>query len=320
MITLSEMLAGGVLPAVVAAVTLWITWRLSGNQSLAWTLGVFLGYLSGHWALDVLNVGLADALKKTISPLEARDWLPLLVLLFAVPEVVALRGKLGALTAWALCAAAGAFTTWRLMSLHRDYPTSELVKAGFNESPWTWSLVGWTIVAVAVGLLIAWRITTSSRGAPASVWRSVLVTIIAVCAAAFLALTGSLTTGQLFGIMAGTIGGCGVAAWVAGVKSGPEAAPGPLLGLFLTLLMMALLYIEGGPSAGRLALVASSLVLALVWLPASKKWQIGVRTVICLAPVVIALVLAAQDFSAPETTDEVPDSDNPHLNWQPPEN
>lgn len=332
MLSLNDFLIGGLLPAAVAALALWSTWRVTGNATFAWLAGFVLGYLSGHWGLDMRGESFAEAVgtlgqavQKTFRPHEARDWLPWLVVVLAVPEIAAQLGKQGRVVSWFLQFAACAFLPWRLLSLHKDYPTSELVKAGFNESPWSWTDVIAMIAGTVVIGMVLWRASLAAKDQPLPVLRSTLVMFVAVGTAAMLALSGSLTMGQLLGVVAAAVGGCGMATLISKIGRGPEAAPGPMLAAIGGLLWLAYLFIDEGVSPARAALVVVSLGAALTALPRTERmsvgWQIGLRSLLCLVPLVAAVVLAGQDFAATQAAPESsPEEVNPYLNWQPESN
>ena len=188
---------------------------------MAWLAGFVLGYLSGHWGLDAAGVRFVEAVWKSFQPHEARDWLPLL-----------------------------------------------------------------------------------------------LVLLVATGAAAMLALSGSLTTGQLLDVVAAAMGGCGAAALLLRVESGPEAAPGPMIAAVGGLLMVAYLFVDGVTPI-RVALLVVSLAAALTVLPPSRRWQIGFCTAACLVPLVIAVAMAASEFAAAPSAPDLQPEANPYLNWEP---
>jgi len=110
-----DLFFGGVLPAIVAASALAMVWRATGNAASAWRTAIVLGYVVGHWALDARTIGVVAALSKSYQPIEARDWLPLLMLLAIVPDAMACVGKRGPALAWLLRTALCVFIPWRLL-------------------------------------------------------------------------------------------------------------------------------------------------------------------------------------------------------------
>ena len=102
MIDASGIILGGVLPAVVAAAAMLGGWKLTRHAGVAWLLGLSMGYLAGHWALDAQGVGVLAAVAKSFNPHEARDWLPLAVVAAAAIEAIGLLGKRAATLAWVL--------------------------------------------------------------------------------------------------------------------------------------------------------------------------------------------------------------------------
>jgi len=320
MISIADLLIGGLLPAAVAALALSAAWRLTGSATTAWVAGFVCGYLSGHWGLDVRGAGVADTALRALRPHEARDWLPVLLVVFSVPEIVTLSEKRGRVVAWPLRAAACAFLPWRLLSLHRDYPTSELVTAGLSEEAFSWADVFLGVSGFALGMLVLWRAALAAQDQAAPVCRSLLVMAVAIGLAVIVALSGSLTTGQLIGVVAAAVGGSGVAAVLLRICSGPEAASGPLLAAVGGLFLVAHLFIEGGIDPLVAALLGVSLVAALSGLPKSERvprcWQTTVRSAICLVPLVVAVALAGWDFAATQSLSAAEPQGNPYLNWQ----
>ena len=71
MIDFGDILFGGVLPAVVAAAAMWSGWKLTRHAGVAWLIGLSVGYLAGHWALDARGVGFLAAVAKSFNPHEA---------------------------------------------------------------------------------------------------------------------------------------------------------------------------------------------------------------------------------------------------------
>jgi len=324
MISTNDFLLGALLPAVVAAVAMAAAWQLTRCATVAWLAGFVLGYLSGHWGLDARGTGLeslgaaiVEAVAKSFRPHEARDWMPCILVLMAMPEEIMLFGKRSQLAAWPMRAAASGFLGWRLLSLHKNYPTSELVQAGLNDSAWSWAQVTAAIAGIAATVLLLWRLSLAAKDQPAPVCRTLLTILVATGGAAMLALSGSLTIGQLMGVAAAALGGCGAAALLLRVGQGPEAAPAPLIAVMGGLWLLAYLFIEGGVTLTQVALLVASLAAALSALPLTKVWQIGFRSAACLVPLAIAVAMAASDFAATQSIPETKPAASPYQNWQP---
>ena len=320
MISLEDFLVGGLLPAAVAAAALVVAWKVSGNSTISWMTSFLSGYTAGQWGLDARGIGLGEAISKFYAPEVASDWVPMLLVFAAVPEVVSQFGKRGKRASWLPFTGVASFLTWRMLSLHKDYPTSELVVAGFNESPWTWTDVALMIVGATLVMLHLWGLAKAGERQSAPVMRSVLTMLVAVGGAAVLALSGSLTTGQLMGVVAASLGGSGLTAWILRIEAGPEAAPALPQVAIVGLLLVAALFIEEGITFSKAVLLIASLLMAMSVLPNRKKWQLGLRPIACLVPLAMVVAMAGMEFATSQipAESEVPTEEvNPYSNWQP---
>ena len=215
--------------------------------------------------------------------------------------------KRGHLAAWLLRGVSSAFLAWRLLSLNRSYPASELVQAGFGAEAWTWEQVITQSLIFAMALIVLWGMCLQARRQPASASRTLLAVLVAAGSAIVFVLAGSLTIGQLMRVATAALGGCGCAVFLLRIKHGLEAAPGPWLAIWCGLMLLAFLFVEGGMTSAQVALLVVSFVAAHTALPHSLRWQIGFRTVACLLP--LALTLAVNDFTSS------PQDQNPYQDW-----
>ncbi len=87
--------------------------------------------------------------------------------------------KRGHLAAWLLRGVASAFLAWRLLSLNRSYPASELVQAGFGAEAWTWEQVITQSLIFAMALIVLWGMCLQARRQPASASRTLLAVLVA---------------------------------------------------------------------------------------------------------------------------------------------
>ncbi len=316
MIDLVGFLLGGVLPALVAAVTMVAVFKRTQSSAAAWSIAIAVGYLSGHWGLDARGVGLLAALAKMIRPHEARDWLPILILVATTIDAISrIVTKHGWLT-WSLRLGLIFILPWCLLRGSVYLPV-DAQPAGFDTGAWsTWEAVGW-LGAVGGLLAVAGIVVRFGVKNPDVRLRSTLGTIALVGTSATIAMSGSLTTAQLLGALAAAMVGCGiVAAWLR-LESGPESAAGPLLSVIGGVLVIArfLLYQELATATALLLLLA--LTSAVGWLGTEKKpaprIRSALRIAICLAALAMALVPAAREFAATQTESEA----NPYLNYQP---
>ncbi|MEM9352240.1 MAG: hypothetical protein AAGA92_04435 [Planctomycetota bacterium] len=325
MIGFEDILRGVLAPAAVAAVVFacvrWCASRVPAERAgaLAWAASVVCGYAAGHWALEAAGPGLQEAVAKSFRPHQARDWLPLAVLAFAFIDVVPLDGKKRVGTWLGRAAVCGALA-WRMLSLHRDYPTSELVRAGLSETPWSW-----TGIAVACAVLIAiglclWQMMASSRSRPHAWILAGLAAAAAGGAGATLALSGSLFYAQLLGALAATLGGTGVAMLATRTAGGPGSAAGPILAGFCGLLLMAVLFTDDAMGIASATVLLTALTLGTTALPAKIPTRAAesVRAVVCLALIGAVVGIAASRFAASiepvQPTEEA--APNPYSQYQ----
>lgn len=316
MIDAVGILLGGVLPAVVTAAAMLCGWKLTRRAGVAWLIGLSAGYLAGHWALDARGVGLVAAVTKSFNPHEARDWLPLAVISAAAIEAIALLGKRGAVLAWVLRAVGCLLLPWRLLT-GSVYLPSTAQDFGFDTGAWsTLEAIAW--LGGASGLLsLAWL---ALRNAPMQTLprlRSSLTTIVALGTTATIALSGSLTIGQLLGVLTAVLAGCGVTAAALRLESGPESAAGPLLAVYGGVLVIARFLLDPELPLSYAAMLLLALIAAVGWISPPKKLsartQAVVRIAICLTALALAVIPAARDFAAAQAESE----SNPYLNYQP---
>lgn len=314
MIDTAGILLGGVLPAIVAAVTMAVAWRLSRRADVAWLVGLSLGYLAGHWALDARGVGIAAAVAKIADPHEARDWLPLAVLSAAAIEAVALWGKPAVGLAWVLRGVWCCLVPWRLLAGSVYLPRTE---SSFNTSAWsTWEAIAWlggaSVLLALVWLAMRWM---PQRTLPRL--RSSLSTLVALGATATVTMSGSLTMGQLLGVLTATLVGCGVVAATFRLERGPEAAAGPLLAIYGGVLVIASFLLSPELPLFYTAMLLVALIAAVAWIdpPAwlSKRGYALVRIGICLTALALTVIPAAREFAASQAES----ANDPYLNFEP---
>ena len=59
MLTGSDIVWGGCVPALGACATMAIVHRVTGRAASAWRTALVVGYLVGHWSLDARDLGAA---------------------------------------------------------------------------------------------------------------------------------------------------------------------------------------------------------------------------------------------------------------------
>lgn len=316
----AEVLWGGILPALVAAATLSLVWRLTGRANAAWLWGLGCGYLAGHWGLDALGVGISQAFAKSLDPADARDWLPLAVVATVAIETIALWGVNAARCAWVLRLALCGWLPWRLLkgSVYLPETTPDLqFDFGFESQAWSNSDALLWLGSAAGILAVFWTSARFQLGSMLPRLRASLATLVALGGAATIALSGSLTTGQLLGVLTAALVGCGIAASAWRLEEGPEAAAGPLIAVLGGVLIIArfLLYEELGLLPVALLLLGS--YTATGWMGSEKmlttRVQFILRSTVCLVAIIACVVPAAREFAATQSEQ----SDNPYQSYSP---
>ncbi len=318
MIGYPEILRGGLLPALVAMATLALVWRGTGKAASAWRTALLVGYVAGHWALDARTIPLATALAKSFRATEARDWLPMLMLLAVVPDALACIGKRGPALGWVLRAALCVFVPWRLLRGSAYIPLNVLPDFDFAELDWgafsTGEMLSW-FVGIGAALLLSWSLArhVTSTGNP--LVSTTLAVVVALGGAVVAALSDSLVYGQLFGVFAAALAGCSVASLVLRTGRGPGAAAGPLFVGFGSLLLVGHFFASLTLLNAALLLVA--MALAVGWLPPlarlAPKGQNVCRALLCLGALATAVTLAGIDFAGSSAEAE----SNPYQGYQP---
>ncbi len=294
MVTSADILLGGILPGILAVVTLALVWKFTHNAASSWRTAAVVSFLAGMWALDAQGVGIASAIAKAVSITQARDFLPLMMILAVVPDAVASLGKRGSQLAWALRVALCAFVPWRLLSgtkyLPKFAPPPE-----FNTGAWSTSEAILWIGGVSVAMLVAWALV---RG-ESTEWprlRSVLAVLAAFAASMTVALSSSITYGQLMGVLVATLTGCALATWIFNLARGPDAAAGPIVIAFSSVLVLAHFFAELKLLYAMLLVVGFA--VGAGWFFPGKKWSTPLRCVVCLAAIGGAVGMAGMDFAA----------------------
>lgn len=316
MIDAGGIILGGVLPAIVALVAMFSGWKLTHRASAAWLLGLSAGYLAGHWALDARGVGFSAAVTKSFNPLEARDWLPLAVISAATIEAIGMLGNKGAGLAWVLRVGWCFLLPWRLLA-GSVYLPRVVQNVDFDTGAWsTLEAVAW-LGGVGGLLALAWLALRHAPEQTLPRLRSSLATFVALGATATIALSGSLTIGQLMGVLTATLVGCGLAAAALRLESGPESAAGPLLGAYGGVLVIARFLLVPELPLYYAGMLLLALVAAVGWISPPERLSTRahalVRIALCLAALALTVIPAARDFAASQAESE----SNPYLNYQP---
>lgn len=309
-----DLLLGGVVPLLAAAVAFVVAWFVMRRAGVAWSAGVIFGYVSGAVALDAGTVGIAEALKGLIAPHGAHEWAWLLPVAAVIPSIAAaLLGERRAWR-WLLAVALAAGTPLWLIWGSKYLPSAEARATGFLKEVWSVGDATLVIGVVAIAILAAWRLWESVDGSEQPRTRGFLAAVALSVAAAVAGLSGSFVYAQVIGALAASVGGCFVAAALCRVSAGPEAAAGPILLLAGALLMLAVYLSDLEP------IHAAALWTAITF--ASAGWPLGslagvrrriaVRCVLCLLPLVVTAGHAGYKFAESQRQQQEEAESNPY--------
>jgi hypothetical protein len=306
MITPADMLLGGILPGLVAVGMLAIVWKLTHNAASSWRTAVVVSFLVGLWALDAQGVGIVGAISKSMRITEARDFLPLMVILAVLPDAIAATNKQGAMIGWVLRAVLCVFLPWRLLAGTKYLP-KVAPPPNFDTGAWsTMEAVLW-LGGAAAGLLACWSLVRAESTEQPKL-RSVLAAITAFVASATIAMSGSITYGQLMGVLVATLTGCTLAARWWKLERGPDAAAGPIVIAFCGVLTLAHFFAELKLICAALLIVGFT--VGAGWFFPGKRWSGYARVAVCLTAIGIAAGIAAADFAASQAEA----ASNPYMN------
>lgn len=350
-----DLLWGGIVPGIVAMATLTIVWRSTGKAASAWRTALLLGYVAGQWSLSARDQGAAAllargeleaaganwaydprnfefvaAITKNFNASEAHDWLPMLGLLALLPDALACVGKLGPLVGWIFRTALCAFLPWRLLYGSKYLPLSLGPDFDFDLGGWsTGEAIAWCGGLGAV-LLIAWqlmRMGHSQEEPSQGNLRSALALVVAFASVITMVGAKSLVLGQLFGVLTAALAGSALGSAWMGTRRGPDAAAGPLVILFGSLLIAGHFFAE--LTLPHAALLLTAMTLAGGWLPVPGSLSLPMRSVVrvvaCLVILAVPVGFAGLELQGqiPETESEqeIPAAPNPYENFQlPPSN
>lgn len=345
-----DLLWGGIVPGVVAVATLAIVWRCTGKAASAWRTALLLGYLAGHWSLSARDLGAAAllargefeaaganwaydprnfefvaALTKSFRASEAHDWLPSLGLLALLPDALACVGRFGPIVGWIFRVALCVFLPWRLLYGSKYLPLSLGPGFDFDLGGWsTGEAIAWCGGLGGV-LLLAWqwlRMGHSEDKPSDGNLRSMLVFVVACGSVITMVGAKSLVLGQLFGVLTASIAGCALGSALMGTRRGPEAAAGPLVIVFGSLLVAGHFFAE--LTLMHAALLLAAMVVAGGWLPVpsslSVRRQTLARVVFCVGLLAVPVALAGLELKGQipeaESEPETPAAPNPYENFQ----
>lgn len=309
-----EFLLGGIAPMLAAMSAFAVAWRVSRRASIAWPVGVIVGYLSGTIALEAGSVGMAAALQKLGSPHGAHEWTWMLAIVAAIPAIVA--SLLGERRGWRwllIVPLAVGVPLWLLWG-SKYLPSAEDRATGFMTEAWGVGEAVLIIGIVAGAMLLAWRLWEASEPSDQPRTREFLVAVVLSCSAAVAGMSGSFVYAQVIGVLAASVGGCFLAALVCRAQAGPEYAAGPIVLLAGSLLMLAAFIskVELLHAVGLwIAIVVASTRLPRTRL--SDRGRIALRCGVCLVPLALVFGHAAYKFAESQRQQQEEAASNPYL-------
>ena len=305
---LSPLITVAVAAAVAAAGTMLVATYLRARPRASWAISAALGYIAGHLAAQS-HGGLATALLSVIKPHEARDWLPLAVLLAAGVTIFAAYAP----RRWR------PFVVGLAALLTLGVPLRLLAGSVYVEQNWsTIEKLAYLVLLAAVFGLVWLALATASHREPTRVLRPTLLAIFATGTALVLALSGSLGYGKLTVATAAAIAGTAITSHAAPLRAPNRRDPtgrrppvsqhsqrprsddlsgvaGVITFSLGSLLLLGHFYAE--LTATNAALLVLSLIAAAGRLPAvvskAPPWQqAALRATLCLVPLAVAIVSA----------------------------
>lgn len=208
MTLIAEMAFVGGAALLVAAIALVAMRNLGVCARATWAVATALGYVAGH-ATMMRAIGWFPAVGSLLRPGEARDWLPLAVLVATGITLLAIYapegwGRLAGLTAAALLVVAA--------------PMRLLAGSVYVTSEWTGAerLAHLALLAACLG--VVWLLLALRRDEESPSVSAGLLVLVALGAAAVLAMSGVAVYGQLSGVVAAALAGAMAGAWYCGQR------------------------------------------------------------------------------------------------------
>jgi hypothetical protein len=186
--------------AVVGLVMRWL--RLAPRST--WATAVALGFIAGQIGL-VSRAGVQTAFQSLVSPREARDWLPMCVMLAAGVTILSDFVSV-AWRRWVLASAV-------LVSV--AVPLRLVASNVRLANTWSIPLKLGCIVLLAVVLGFVWMMLSRPRDDDMPLLRLVLLVVAAVGSAVVITLAGTIIGGQLCAVLASALMGAAFGEWVA---------------------------------------------------------------------------------------------------------
>jgi hypothetical protein len=165
---------------------------------------VALGFIAGQFGLSS-RAGVQAAFQSLVSPREARDWLPMCVMLAAG---VTILGDCASV-AWRRWVLALAILVSVAVPLRLVASNVRLANT------WSIPLKLGCVVLLAVVFGIVWMMLSRPRDDDTPLLRLVLLAVVAVGAAVVITLSGTIIGGQLCAVLACALMGAAFGEWVA---------------------------------------------------------------------------------------------------------
>jgi hypothetical protein len=278
---INTLLYAALLPLIASAAIAFIMRRMRSPVRIVWPVAITGGFLIAQFALRGQS-GIVESLQTFLSPHEAVDWLPHIVLLALGLSIVmylapAQRPRLIAL-AVALCLAA----PLRLLS---------------GNLAQHWSIPGKlaVLVSLAAMLGVVWLLLASSESEQPAILRVPLLILVTIGAAIVVTQSGVFIYGLSSAALGAAIAGTALVFSFRGTASsaGAAAAAGVITFALASLIILGHFY--GELSTINAALLILALVATGAPLPAVLRsgpaWQRNVaRAVACSAPLLFAVL------------------------------
>ena len=293
------LLYAGVLPLVIAAVVAFVARQLRACPHATWACSVAIGVIAAQVGLKFAaqfglksGAGLAAAVRTFVQPMEAMEWLPIILLLALGVSLLTISAPphLWQL-AFALAALLIIAVPLRLLSGNVAQQWSINEKRAYL-----------TLLASTFGFI--WLLLAIDGKEQSSVGRLLFVIIVAIGTAAVLALSGALINGRPCGAVAAALTGCALACTLPGATGSASATrrltfdgfPGAAGIIAFSLVSLIILgHFFASLNGVNAVLLLASLAAAGAPFPsaivARPLWQqLAARAATCLPPLAIAIL------------------------------
>jgi hypothetical protein len=271
--------------------------------------------LGGTIAVEAGGVGVVAAVKQMGAPHDAHQWTWMIGVVAVAPAIVTAFLGDRRQWRWLLSVPLAVVAPLWLMWGGKYLPSAEIRETGFAKEAWG---VGEAIAVIAIAataMLLAWRLWEANDPADQPRTRGLLAAIALSCTAAVAGMSGSFVYAQAIGVLAASVGGCFVAAWLWRVKAGPEAAAGPIILLAGSLLLLATHYSQLQPlhATGLWAAVTLSAAYLPNKLGLNDRGRIALRCGVCLVPLALVFGHAAYKFAESQRQQQEEAESNPYM-------